>query len=103
MVRCYDKLAQEAWGFDLPGPTLAGLEGCGLGLRQARPGGLGFGPAGPTLAGLEGCGLGLRQARQGGLGFWTCMDLLKEDLKDVVWGYDKLAREAWVLDLPDLL
>ena len=55
----YDKRAQEAWDFGPAGPPLAGLEGCGLGLRQARPGGLGFGPAGPTLGGLEGCGLGL--------------------------------------------
>ena len=66
MVRGYDKLAQEAWDFGPAGPTLEELEGCGVGLRQARPGGLGFGPAGPTLA----------------------------DLKDLVWGYNKLAREA---------
>ena len=31
MVWGYDKLAQEAWGSDLPDLVLAGLEGCGLG------------------------------------------------------------------------
>ena len=30
-------------------------------------------------------------------------DLLKRDLKDVLWGYDKLSQEAWGSDLPDLL
>ena len=71
----YDKLAQEAWDFGPARPTLAELEGCGLRLPQARPRGLGFGPAGPTLA----------------------------DVKDVVWGHNKLALEGWGLDLADLL
>ena len=56
-------------GFGPAGPGLAEREGRGLGLRQARPGGLVLGPAGPSPVGFERCGLGLRPARSGGLGF----------------------------------